>query len=150
MAGQFQGVDLGRVAQAGFAPEVRGTADIAVRKLRFQQGRIEEVSGLIVGGPGLLGRGVPNMLTSNLHLTPVQQIALINGPINYDRLSLEFWVDSQGVSLAGHCEGVPGAIVAANGQPILLQPDSHAPPASVSVLIQTLAPKIASRFWLGR
>ena len=50
MSGQLRDVDLGSAGLAGSVPINSGTADISLQKVRFAQGRIEEMSGCVVTG----------------------------------------------------------------------------------------------------
>jgi len=52
ISGQLHAVDLQCAAQAGFIPMTSGIADVTLQKVRFQQGRIEELSGCNVIAPG--------------------------------------------------------------------------------------------------
>ena len=58
----------------------------------------------------------------------------------FDRLGLDFWLDSRGISIAGHCPGPPGAVAVAAGRAILTEPELRKQPQPVAALIQALVP----------
>ena len=53
-------------------------------------------------------------------------------------MGLDFWIDNRGVSIAGQCAGMPGAVAVAGGRAILTEPASQ--PQPVAALIQALVP----------
>ena len=54
LSGQLIGVDLARLAGENTSAAITGTADITIQKATFQRGRIDELAGRIVAGPGVL------------------------------------------------------------------------------------------------
>ena len=72
--GQLTGVDLGHLARENSAATITGTADITLQKARFQRGRIDEIMGRIVCGPGVVGRGMLAALVTHLRLVPTTQM----------------------------------------------------------------------------
>jgi hypothetical protein len=56
----------------------------------------------------------------------------------FDRLGLDFWIDNRGISIAGHCADVPGAVAIGGGRVLLSQPAAQ--PQPVAALIQALVP----------
>ena len=136
--GQFTGVDIGQLARDGAAATITGTADIAIEKAQFQHGRIDEIRGRIVGGPGALGRDMFAALVTHLKLTPSPQLAVTGPSLAYDRMGLDFWINSSGISIAGHCAGIPGAVAVAGEHVLLAEPASQ--PQPVAALIQALVP----------
>ena len=105
LSGQLTGVDLGRLARENAAAALTGTADITLQKARFQRGRIDELTGRIVCGPGALGRGMLAALVTHLRLTPSPQMPATGESLAFDRLGLDFWIDNRGISIAGRCRG---------------------------------------------
>ena len=156
LSGQLTGVDLGRMAQANTAAALTGTADITLQKASFQRGRIDEITGRIVCGPGALGRDMLAALVTHLHFAPSQQrpvaVADTDRSLAFDQLGLDFWIDNRGISIAGLCANMSGtekprAVAVAGGQVVLTEPASQ--PQPVAGLIQAL---VATRQtgWLAR
>jgi hypothetical protein len=48
LSGQLLDADVGSLARDGIAPDVHGTADVRLEKVRFEQGRIDEMTNCIV------------------------------------------------------------------------------------------------------
>ncbi|MGO9114501.1 MAG: hypothetical protein ACLP9L_35235 [Thermoguttaceae bacterium] len=138
VSGQLTGVDLGRLARENSAAAIMGTADIALKKVKFQRGRIDELAGRIVCGPGALGRDMLAALVTHLRLTPAPQMSFTGQSLAFDRIGLDFWIDSRGISIAGQCAGVPGAVAVVGDRAILTEPASQ--PQPVAALIQALVP----------
>jgi hypothetical protein len=136
--GQLTGVDLGRLARANSAAAITGTGNITLQKVRFQRGRIDEIAGRIVGGPGAVGRDMLAALVTHLRLVPCAQMPATGRSLAFDQVGLDFWIDNRGVSIAGQCAGMPGAVAVADGRAILTEPASQ--PQPVAALIQALVP----------
>ena len=60
----------------------------------------------------------------------------------FDRLALDFWIDSRGISIAGRCTDTPGAVAVAGGHVLLTDPPGQ--PQPVAALIQALVPSNAA------
>jgi hypothetical protein len=143
LSGRLSAVDLGYLARENFAATITGTADITLQKVKFQRGRIDEVSGRIASGPGQLGPGLSAALVKHMRFVPAPQMPVTGESLAFDRLGLDFWIDSRGVSIAGHCAGMlgvgmPGAVAVAGDRAILSQPAVR--PQPVAALIQALVP----------
>ncbi len=138
LSGQLSGVDLGRLAHASGLSSLTGTADITVQTAKFQGGRIEELAGRIVSGPGAMSRGMLAALVAHLRLTPSQQLPVAEDALAFDRLGLDFWIDNRGITIAGHCANIASAVAVAGGRAILTEPASQ--PQPVAALIQALVP----------
>ncbi len=138
LSGQIFGVDLGRLTRENAAATIMGTADITLQKVKFQRGRIDELAGRIVCGPGTLGRNMLAALVTHLRITPSPQLPVTGESLAFDRLGLDFWIDNRGISIAGHCADLPGAVAVAGGRAILTQPTAQ--PQPIAILIQALIP----------
>jgi hypothetical protein len=134
LSGQLTGVDLGSLAGESSAAVLTGTADVTIAKAEFEYGRIGEVTGRIECGRGSIGRGT---LTA-LHLRPSPQVPLSDVSPAFDRLGLDFRIDSRGISITGDCADVPGAVAVAGGRAVLSEPVTQ--PQPVAALIQALVP----------
>ena len=63
----------------------------------------------------------------------------VTGPsLAFDSLGLDFWIGPRGVSIAGHCAGLPGAVAVGGGRALLTEPTAQ--PQPVAALIQALVP----------
>ncbi len=133
--GQLIGADLGSLTRESSTGVMTGTADITLLDAVFQRGRIDELSGRIECGPGTMGRGMLAALVEHLKLTPQTPITL-QSPA-FDHIGLDVRIDSRGVSIAGRCAGIPGAVAVAGGRAILSEPAQLQP---VAALIQALVP----------
>jgi hypothetical protein len=138
LSGQLSGVDLGRLARENAAGGLTATADVTFQKAKFQRGRIDEITGRIVSGPGALDRGMLAALVAHLRLTPSPQMPATGQPLAFDHMGLDFWIDNRGVSIAGHCADMPGAVAVAGGRAVLTEPATQ--PQPVAALIQALVP----------
>ncbi len=138
VSGRLTGVDLESLARANFAFAITGTADIMLQKVRFQGDRIDEIAGRIVCGPGALGRDALAALVTDLRLVPSPQMPAAGQSLAFDQFGLDFWIDRRGISIAGQCGGVPGAVAVAGGRVLLKEPANQ--PQPVAALIRALVP----------
>jgi hypothetical protein len=140
--GQFRGIDLGRLSHENGLAAISSAADVTMKAV-FQRGRIDSLKGRIVTGRGSMSREMLAALVTHLQLNPAPQIPITNESLVFDRVGLDFWIDSSGVSIVGQCGELPGANVAGavavvGGRVVLTQPVSQ--PQRVAALIQALAP----------
>ena len=143
LSGQLTGVDLGRLTRENTAAAVTGTADITLQKARFQRGRIDELTGRIVCGPGTLGRDMLAALVTHLRVVPSPEIPVTGQSQAFDRMGLDFRIDDRGISIIGRCASmlgadIPGAMAVAGGRVLLTQPVAQ--PQPIAALIQALVP----------
>ncbi|MEI8374510.1 MAG: hypothetical protein WCJ35_16925 [Planctomycetota bacterium] len=139
LSGQFFGVDLGCLTRRNAATATVGTADVTLRKVKFHRGRIDEIAGRIVCGPGILGGKMLAALVTYLRITPSPQLPIAGESLAFDHLGLDFWIDNRGIRIAGNCADLPGAVAVAGGRAILTQPAAQ--PQPVALLIQALIPE---------
>ncbi len=143
LSGQLTGLDLGRLTRENATAALTGTADITLQKAKFQRGRVDELAGRLVCGPGELGSGMLAALVTHLRLRPSTQMPVAGQSLAFDRMGLDFWIDSRGVSIAGHGANlsgtnVPGAVAVGGGRVLLAEPASQ--PQPVATLIRALVP----------
>ena len=105
LSGQLIGVDLRGLARQNTAAAITGTADITIRNATFQRGRIDELTGRIVSGPGAMGGGLLAALVTQLRLRPSPQLGVTSQSLAFDRLGLDFWIDNR---RRQHCRPLPG------------------------------------------
>jgi hypothetical protein len=137
LSGRLIHTDLRRLAGETMTAALDGTGDITIFNARFQNGRIDELSGRIVCGPGAFSWETYAALVQTLRLKPLVRVPAAGEPIAFDRMGLDFSIDCQGIRITGGCAGVPGAIAVSAGRGILGEPSQ---PQSVAALIQALAP----------
>jgi hypothetical protein len=136
--GQLTGVDLGQLTRDSALATLTGTADITIQKARFRDGRIDDLAGRIVAGRGTMDSGMLAALVKYLRLTPSVQLPASSESLAFDRMGLDFWIDNRGISIAGRCAPLPGAVAVAGDRAILTEPASQ--PQPVAALIQALVP----------
>ena len=151
LSGELTSVDLGRLALENAAVGLTGRADVSLQKVKFQRGRIDELTGRIVSGPGTLGGGMLAALVTYLRLTPSPPLPAPGASLAFDRLGFDFWIDNHGVSIAGQCANLSGAnrpraVAVAGGRAILTEPAAQ--PQPVAALVQALLPVQSD--WLAR
>ena len=138
LSGQLLGVDLAQVACGRTIDEITGTADVTVKRAKFLHGRLEEMDGWILAGPGTLGNSTVESLTAHLGISRATELASGNPSLSFDRLGVQFWLDSRGVTLAGCCDEKSGAVAVSGGRVLLGSPPSQSQP--IAALIQALVP----------
>jgi hypothetical protein len=141
--GQLHGVDLGRLGTNSGLPAMAGAADITLNRAIFQRGRIDTLNGRIAAGRCSMSHDMLTALTMRLQWNWTAQMPAARESVAFDRLALDFWIDSHGVSVAGQCQdargvNLPGAIAVAGGQVVMTQPAAQ--PQPVAALIQAIAP----------
>lgn len=144
LKGWFSEVDLERLLDGRLPQKVIGTVQVAVDEGRFRQGRLERLTGAMVGGQGK----VSHLLLE----AAVEQLGLARGPeipgaeplLPYEQLSLRFAVDSRGLVLRGQCQAEDsGVILVDRYGPLLRQTDWQTQP--VVALVRTLMPRIKAQ-----
>jgi hypothetical protein len=138
MAGRWLGVDLGGLISGHFSHKLSCTAEVAIQRARFRQGRLEEVAGVLMTGPGLIGRGLLDAAADRLRLVRSLQPAAAE-VMPFDCLAFEFAVDAEGIRLAGRCPGPErGTVLAVASGRLLGEPNFQ--PLPTAALLQALAP----------
>ena len=139
LAGQFTGVDLDRLLADHFPRTLSGTATANVRAL-FRQGRLEEATGALAAGPGMISRSLIDTAADRLGMGPA---APLSGPedfVPYDRMAVSFRVDSAGLQLRGECPPAgSGAVLVGRYNLLLGEPTVQ--PVPLAAVLQALAPQ---------
>ena len=68
MSGQFTDVDLQQLVTEQFPHRLSGSAAITIQQARFSRGRLEEASGTLTAGPGVISRSLLAAAVVHLHL----------------------------------------------------------------------------------
>ena len=131
-AGQLLGVDLERLVSDHFPHKLSGAADVSITSARFVRGRLNQASGTIIAGPGVVSRSLLLSAANHLHLSSGVDLDLIGDLVAYDRIALDMQMDAAGLKILGQCS--------AAGKDLLLA-ETGAPPQPIPALIQTLVPE---------
>jgi len=139
LAGQLLGVDLSELVSAQFPHRLSGQADLVVEQLRFHGDRIEQVSGSLAAGPGLIGRSLLKSAGESLGLVPAGEIKTLGQSVPYEQLAWGFAVDEHGLAIRGQCgEPAAGAMLRDRSGALMLEPAKASQP--VSNIVRMLVP----------
>lgn len=142
--GEFLGLDLETLIADRLPHRLSGTADLAIQRARFRQGRLIEAAGSLVGGPGMVGRSLLEVAIQRLGMTGGVGIDRADRLVPYDRLAVWFACDSKGIRLRGLApSGAPGTVLSSRAGVILGEPDVSQPPIPLAALVQALSPDAA-------
>ena len=137
-------VDLDSLVSSRFPHKLSGTGQVILQWARVRRGRLEDVSGTLVAGPGITGRAV---VSRSLIDAAVGRLGMVRGAepntpgdlVPYEQLALAFLIDPQGVRLQGRCAaGGPGAVLVDGYSRLLSESPQTARP--VASLLQMLVP----------
>ncbi len=140
LTGQFLGVDLGRLVSDNFPHKLSGTADVTIQAARFRHGRLEEASGTVAGGPGVISRSLLEAAVKHLGLFSDADLALLGDQVAYDQLAMALSLDNRGLKIEGRCSSTQRGIIMTNRQ-LGLVSEPMTQPQPVTALIQTLVPE---------
>ena len=163
ITGQMARLDLGGLVSDHFPHRLSGSGELVIQSARFRRGRLEEASGTLAVGPGMIDRSLIEAAADRLGLTPGKGDSPIFGPtlrvqarksgqsperpnaaerIAYEQLAFSLTLDAAGVKLQGRCTtGEPGTILAdRNGR---LLGEAVEQPKPIAALVQTLVPQSA-------
>jgi hypothetical protein len=139
LAGQLLGVDLSELVSAQFPHKLSGRGELLVEQLRFHGGRIEQATGTLTAGPGLIGRSLLKSAGESLGLMPAGEIKTLGQSVPYEQLAWAFAVDEHGLSIRGQCgEPAPGAMLRDRSGALMLEPPRASQP--VANLVRMLVP----------
>ncbi len=147
LSGQLTNVDLDRAVTEQFPHQLSGRATVTIEKARFHAGRLEEATGSVTSGPGLIDAPFLAAAAEHLKLTRLDAtaptsagaLAAADDPIQFDQFAMSFAIDSTSVTLRGQCSEAPGAILCRGPSPLLVDGGGTATP--VVALLRTLAPQ---------
>ncbi|MBN2024453.1 MAG: hypothetical protein JW809_16860 [Pirellulales bacterium] len=98
---QWGGVDLGRLVSDRFEHTLGGAAQVTIRKAWFRQGRIEQVEGAVVAGPGTVSRSLLRAAAEHLGLEVGAEPLTLSQVVAYTQLAFDFTLDGEGLRIAG-------------------------------------------------
>ncbi len=130
--GQLLGVDLDRLVSDHFPHKLSGTADVTIKTAGFKHGQLEEASGTITAGPGIISRSLLLSAVRHLQLTSGTDLDLLGDLVAYDRMEMNLFMDARGLQIQGQCSSARGGL-------LLAASESQFKPAAA--MIQTLVPE---------
>jgi hypothetical protein len=138
--GQFLAVDLERLLNGRSPHRIRGTVQVAIEEAQFQQGRLQLLTGSMVGGQGEVSRSLVETSVEHLALLRGQEVPGTEPLLPYEQLGLWFSLDARGLALHGQCPSAgSGAILVDRYGPLLLS-QATSQPQPVASLVRALVP----------
>lgn len=138
--GRFLAVDLERLLEGRSPHKLRGTVQVAIDEAQFQQGRLQLLTGSMVGGQGEVSRSLVEASAEHLALLRGQDVPGAEGLLPYEQLGLWFSLDTRGLTLRGQCAPAgSGAILVDRYGPLLLSQVTDQPQSAAS-LVRALVP----------
>lgn len=116
--------------------------DMELEQLRWTDGRIDVAHGSLTATGGSISPSLLQAFVERLRCK-VGPAAMVAGlkVIDFDELSCGFHLTSRGLSVLGRCrsihDGAPGCMLAAGGEPVLVEPESAVLP--VTLIVQVLS-----------
>lgn len=138
MTGQWLDVDLDRIITDHFDHTLTGLARLAIQRMRFVDGRVEEAAGTVSAGPGMVSRSMLEAVARHLDFDGVARPSAPGQPIPYEQLAFSFSLDSGGLEIVGQCAGAAAGAVMLDSRSRLLGQPTQAQP--VADLLQALYP----------
>jgi hypothetical protein len=139
LTGQFTDVDLQQLVTEQFPHRLSGSAAITIRTARFSRGRLEEASGTLAAGPGVISRSLLSAAVMHLHLTRGSAPDPSGTLFPYEELAIKFAIDSAGITLRGDCPGPAGTILQSHDGVLLTE--AGGPSGPVVALLRMLVPE---------
>jgi hypothetical protein len=135
--GQFRDIDLQAAISSQFAAQLNGRAEIDIRRLIIDNGRLQACEGTARARDGSIS-GQLLMASRSLNLRTVD-VQPSDRLLTFNELQCEFAVDSAGVSLIGHCgKAEDGVVLRSQSSPLAVTASSER--ASIAALINVLIP----------
>ncbi|MGW8255886.1 MAG: hypothetical protein ACWGMZ_00220 [Thermoguttaceae bacterium] len=140
LSGEFLGADLDRLVSDNFPHKLGGLAHLTVQSARFNHGRLEEMTGTLVAGHGMVGRSLLQAAISHLRLLSDVDLASLDDQVPFDQFAMDVFLDNKGLRLQGRCSASqPSVIMAFRHTALLRAGQDQSLPATA--LIQTLVPQ---------
>ena len=141
LTGQFSGVDLESLLGACSPHQITGRAQVTIEVARLLDGRLEEASGSITAGPGLVGRSLLDASVESLGLERGAEPRSPGKLVPYEQLAASFQIDSEGLRVRGACPVLGhGTVMVDHFSRLLAEPEASAQPIPVGALVRTLVP----------
>ncbi len=139
ISGQLLDVDLQSLVSEQFPHRLSGPAEITIQNARIHRGRLEEASGMLTAGPGVVSRSLLAAAVESLHWISGDAAAKVAPLEQYEQLALRFTIDAGGLTVRGQCPGAAGAILTSRNGIVLSESGAAAVP--VVALLRTLVPQ---------
>ena len=141
--GTFEGalanVDLDRLVTGRFPHKLSGTAQVGLRSLRFDQGRVVSANGELACHGGTISRSLLMSLEAALGMQDAGDWIEREEPLlRFEELGIAFELDESSFVLRGQCAEQPGVVLRDERGPLLLSE----PPVRASAvdLVRALVP----------
>ncbi len=139
LVGRLLDIELNELVGGRFAHKLSGRGDLAIERLRFHSGRIEQAAGVLTAGPGLVSRSLIKAAGDCLGLVPDGEIKTLGSSVPYEQLATAFALDEHGLAVRGQCgDPAPGAMLRDRTGALLLEPQKASQP--VVNLVRMLVP----------
>ena len=137
MTGQLEQVDLQSAVSDHFPHQLTGAATVTLEHAVLRDGRLEEATGAIHAGPGVVGRSLVRSAVESLKMRASGHSS--DESMGYEELAAAFAWDAKGLTIRGKCEtSEAGAILRMSGETVLMESSGGALP--VASLVQALVP----------
>ena len=140
LIGMLEGVSLASITQL----PIDTTASIRSLTVKWDQGRVTNAEGVVVGGAGTISGQVAEMvqplLYDRAHVQPASQMAA-DGAVEFGKLAVRFVLDEQSLTLWGACGSDPNqapCMLGTAGNVLFGPPNYRMPLAGVNTLLAHL------------
>ncbi len=139
LSGQFEGIDLQSAVADHFPLRLTGACSLTVERATIRDGRLEEASGSVHAGPGVVGGALLRSAANSLKMRAGNALT-DDDALPYSELAAAFAWDSKGLTIHGQCEtSEPGTILRSAEAVLLAESSGGAVP--VTALVQALVPE---------
>ncbi len=140
LAGRFQSVDLDRLVTDRYDHKLSGTAEVLLRRARFQDGKLSDAAGDVSCEGGVVSRSLLARADKTLGVAADTRVRALEADMlwRFRQLKFGFEITSQGLQIVGHCQQAGEGVVMTDEYGPLLT-DRPQEIAQVVALVQTLA-----------
>ncbi len=139
VSGQIDGIDLQSVVGDHFPHRLTGTCSLSLERATLRDGRLEEATGAIHAGPGIVSRSLLHSAAEALRMHSKGATHGDNDAAEYEQLAATFAWDAKGLTIHGQCdESEPGTVLRSADGGLLTESSEGALP--VTALVQALVP----------
>jgi hypothetical protein len=120
LTGRLAPLDLHQLITTHFPHKLSGIGNLTLERARFEDDRLLEASGSLVGGPGLVSRSLVVSAAQSLHLRGRMPSEARGGMLAYEKLAFTFLLSGEGIVLRGACGGTPPGAILVDRTSVLL------------------------------